>query len=431
MMPRAWKSAGLNKLLKATASAAVFGTLVVGAVSGFRQYERTSRDRTTSSTSTTQSYQEDMRKIINGSLSLGRLYDNPDPLRCFNRDRPSQFFRAATEQGRRTTPDHEEGCREGVQSIYGWKRIRGGGERETHQTLLGSWIRHHRNPQYHQSRLYSTHNDNLTAGAKGSSLPHQNSAESYALVWSPGFISKFTGLTALWAVLHVSGGTARIGSFLSHTIIPQLSTFSAVIATTSLPNVVLPLLSSSCCLLQLAINALVGAGGCAGFNTILGPVRPFFFSLLLYLQWIAPPLPSEALLRLSLALLPELVYFWNEWSARSWKNKSKTEKGTAIKSAAIEALIEVEIPTMGCVACINKINNSLRQAAPDHQIVDAVSWLDPGKEKGGRARIHCAVGSREELYAVRRSILQSIEGAGFSGLIVSEKLEEKTKKNDV
>ena len=37
------------------------------------------------------------------------------------------------------------------------------------------------------------------------------------------------------------------------------------------------LLSSSCCLLQLLLNLM--SVGCAGFNTVLGPLRPFFLAL--------------------------------------------------------------------------------------------------------------------------------------------------------
>eukprot|EP00966_Prymnesium_polylepis_P266398 6153786-Prymnesium_polylepis.2 len=44
----------------------------------------------------------------------------------------------------------------------------------------------------------------------------------------------------------------------------------------------LGLLSSSCCVLQLLLNTL--SVGCAGFNTILGPIRPQMMALTLSLQ---------------------------------------------------------------------------------------------------------------------------------------------------
>lgn len=44
----------------------------------------------------------------------------------------------------------------------------------------------------------------------------------------------------------------------------------------------LGLLSSSCCVLQLALNML--SIGCAGFNTILGPIRPQMIAITLTLQ---------------------------------------------------------------------------------------------------------------------------------------------------
>ena len=42
----------------------------------------------------------------------------------------------------------------------------------------------------------------------------------------------------------------------------------------------LSLLSSSCCVIQLALNML--SVGCAGFNSILGPARPFFLACALH-----------------------------------------------------------------------------------------------------------------------------------------------------
>jgi hypothetical protein len=243
---------------------------------------------------------------------------------------------------------------------------------------------------------------------------------SYYLIWSQGFLPKFGLMTASLLGLHWAGIAGRMGVALSQGWHTHLSGPLQTVLASTVPNVLLPLLSSSCCLLQLIINALVGAGGCAGFNTLLGPVRPMFLSLLAYLTWSARPPFKEGMIRLSLALLPEMVHLWNQWRIVNWQRKGDKK----MESGAFLVTVEVEIPTMGCVACVNKIDTSLRQSAPD-KIVDASSWIDAEKEKGGRAKVRLALESREELDSVNALILKSIDGAGFSGSsIVDSKVED-------
>jgi len=244
-------------------------------------------------------------------------------------------------------------------------------------------------------------------------------ASSYSLIWSPGFLPKVGVSVTLFTALHMSGIAGRVGTFLWSYWNKTTASSSILLHDafgSSLRNVVLPLLSSSCCLVQLVINALVGAGGCAGFNTILGPLRPALLSLLAYLNWVAPPTIGQGLIRLTLALSPEIVDFWNRWMVESTMKKYELV-GTG-SGGMIEAVVEVDIPTMGCVACINKIDTVLRQSAPN-RIVDASSWLDPTKTKGGQARVRCTVDSQDELNDVRKQILGSIEGAGFSDPVIS------------
>jgi len=245
----------------------------------------------------------------------------------------------------------------------------------------------------------------------GSEVITRQMAASYSLLWSPGFMSKFSISTTALLILHLTGTARRIGLLAawglnSHVLGPMHGALSG-----TFPNFFLPLLSSSCCLLQLLINALVGAGGCAGFNTVLGPVRPVFLSLLAYLNWTSRPSLPKAALRLSLALLPEIVDLWNRWLAHSWKQRFDKE---IVDADTFTATVEIEIPTMGCVACINKIDNSLRNSAPAN-VIEATSWLDATKEKGGRATVRVAAKSQEQLNAINDGLLKSINEAGFSG----------------
>jgi hypothetical protein len=90
-----------------------------------------------------------------------------------------------------------------------------------------------------------------------------DSIAKYNLIWSPNFWKKLTISLGFWAILG-SLQSSKFGSFVferynsSHCHWPM--------------GLVLPLLSSSCCAIQLIINAVSGLG-CAGFNTVLGETR--------------------------------------------------------------------------------------------------------------------------------------------------------------
>ncbi|KAL3906786.1 MAG: hypothetical protein SGILL_009134 [Bacillariaceae sp.] len=76
---------------------------------------------------------------------------------------------------------------------------------------------------------------------------------------------------------------------------------------------------------------------------------------------------------------------------------------------------------MGCVACINKIDSSLRSCTddtPSQQIVEASSWLLEGK--GGSARLDVFIESEDDLDTLSQKVVNAIEGAGFDGSIVTD-----------
>jgi hypothetical protein len=238
-----------------------------------------------------------------------------------------------------------------------------------------------------------------------SSDPPQSSASAYNLIWSPGFSKNLSFATASLMVFHLLGGRSLGQHFFwgaRYLASPLASIF---------PNVLLPFLASACCLLQLAINFLVGAGGCAGFNTYLGPLRPYFLSLLVYLTIISrPSKASVSIIRFSMAFMPEVLHFWNKYVRYQWRR----ERSRETRDSILTAIVEIDVPTMGCVACINKIDASIRQCAPEH-IIDATSWLDPALPKGGRTKVQVSATSEAELNSITQSILKSIEGAGFGG----------------
>ena len=252
------------------------------------------------------------------------------------------------------------------------------------------------------------------------------SSEAYTLVWSPKFFPKLALVTVLLTAARHLGWDHQLSRFLAGRL--------RFLPSGLLPNLVLPLLSSSCCAIQLAVNAVsvavMGAGaGCIGFNTFLGPLRPYLLAVMVAYHTLQSS-PSSTVVRYAIALMPEFVFGWNELVRFNWRRRTASNKvRTKNEDRAIQATLVVEVPTMGCVACINKIESSLRNRAPD-KIETASSWLNPkareeGDKKGGRAKIEVKVSSKEELDDLAQSLVGAIEDAGFNGSTI-EKLEIQT-----
>lgn len=175
--------------------------------------------------------------------------------------------------------------------------------------------------------------------------------------------------------------------------------------------VALPLLSSSCCAIQLLINALSG-WGCAGFNSVLGPVRPILLSLLLFSTWkLSSQRPiGWTILSLFLSLLPELVHTFNLIKTTQWKKRQISFQNTDV----VTAKLQLAIPGMGCVACVNKIDASIRQCKSATRIAQEKSWLNaPEMGKGGMAELIISASSDEEVDDVVKSVISAIRDAGF------------------
>lgn len=228
--------------------------------------------------------------------------------------------------------------------------------------------------------------------------------DTYHLIWSTGAWKKLTVGTILLFVMN---------TLVS--VYPQANIFQNALqwmsksnfAPAFVSNILLPLMASACCLLQLWINLL--AGGCAGFNTLLGPVRPYFLSILFYIslttgQWTSGKWYLLTLSRWMVALSPEFLHLWNVWKE---DNRSTASEVTTMP---FQATLKLDIPTMGCVACINKINSALQE---DERILEAHSALNPLGAKGGHATVRVASQTREELDQLFETIVKSIENAGF------------------
>eukprot|EP00980_Cylindrotheca_fusiformis_P011957 scaffold2830_cov131-Cylindrotheca_fusiformis.AAC.78 len=230
-------------------------------------------------------------------------------------------------------------------------------------------------------------------------------AESYHLLWTPGFVKKFGYSTVGLLICH----NAMVGSGVYIPITDWLST--APVAS----SLGLSLLASSCCLFQVFANVFAGTVGCLGLNTALGPSRPYFMSVLFYFTFVtsSTSLP-HILLRSSIAFLPEFMFAWNKRHTvfSNQQNASDDFSGT-------RAVLEFDVPTMGCVACINRIDSTIRNKK-DQKLLDVTSWLDPSLPKGGATKVTLAVDSKEEAAKIGQALVETLDSIGFGGSSVSK-----------
>lgn len=251
--------------------------------------------------------------------------------------------------------------------------------------------------------------------------------ESYHLIWSPSFGRKFLMSTIiLFAVTHIDMlaiPTIRsgLGGFLLPSNVGDCHSSPGTIAENApstlsrlLRQLLLPLLSSSCCAVQLVINVI--GFGCAGLNTVLGPIRPFFLSLLIYSAANSYPGLQAGLERwcrntaisFFFALMPELLHKWNNhsWSRREGR---ATQMNTMTTDANVCVTVELDIPSMGCAACINKIDSTLSVISG---VINSRSWLvdDP---KGGRANVVILAKSSDDFDEIINSVVERVAGSGF------------------
>ena len=245
------------------------------------------------------------------------------------------------------------------------------------------------------TKRFNTHN-NYDAEVK----KLRQTTDKYHLIWSPSFWKKAAVSTIIYKSIQLLANKNNLSS------VNRISSCHQ----SKITALVLPLLSSSCCAVQLIINALSG-WGCAGFNTILGPVRPLLLPLLLLSTWSL--LPQRSLgwtaLSLFLAFLPELVYIFNSLASNQWKR----EKDTSLQNNAVTATLQLAIPSMGCIACVNKIDTSIRQCDSATSITQEKSWLTEGPGKGGMAELKISAQSTEEIDKVVQNVVIAIKNAGF------------------
>ena len=240
----------------------------------------------------------------------------------------------------------------------------------------------------------------------------QLDSSGYYLVWNePKALYRTvvtTGLIALvrFGLKHVGMQSLNVQEGLGGSVLGKVSTFVQM--------VVLPMLASACCFIQLIINATVTASGCAGFNKHLGPLRPLFVGILLN-SLIPTRLskPTQLFPSVVLAFLPEFVDLWNR-RRHSTKGLASTSTATSVEHLQISGTVQLEIPTAGCVACVNKIGNAIQFISAGSNIADWDVGLHPKDGKGGGyATVGFRMDSKEEADEITATIVDAVESAGF------------------
>uniref|UniRef100_A0A7S0Q4C2 HMA domain-containing protein n=1 Tax=Coccolithus braarudii TaxID=221442 RepID=A0A7S0Q4C2_9EUKA len=227
------------------------------------------------------------------------------------------------------------------------------------------------------------------------SVPDDISKSGY-LVWDDGFKEIFFVSVAAFA------GVAATLSFNEIAVQATISKLS------TLGWGALGLLSSACCLFQLILNAM--SVGCAGFNTVLGPFRPYFLAFAAVLQaWVwtievdarVHGAPADAsvvvgsLLCVSLSFLPEALSLW------------VARRGGEVATSDDGAVLMLRVIGMGCTACTAKVQDALAAvpgvaaAAVDLEAESATLRLDGS---------YCEVDVREEA-------VKALDAAGFGAKI--------------
>ena len=130
--------------------------------------------------------------------------------------------------------------------------------------------------------------------------------------------------------------------------------------------IIISLLSSSCCAFQLILNCF--SIGCAGLNSVLGPMRPFFVSIVTITQtWQFLSIEKEEqylrayisiLVTSALTFLPEILFYYIKY--KDHRNASKEEKNrsnTDEKANVSEYKLKIE--GMNCIACVQTIKNTI------------------------------------------------------------------------
>lgn len=270
---------------------------------------------------------------------------------------------------------------------------------------LSSFSNHYPSPRVKSYSTKQNAREAIEANVSDETLPLNYN--NYHLIVSRGNWEKMVLSTAILSILHQT--------------IPKLSRYRLLIPSQLsfiFSDMLLPLLASACCVLQLLLNLL--AVGCAGFNTLLGPTRPFFIGLLAYLTIYYPATHWMVhVVRWSTALLPEGLHLYNTYHRSSQILTEDTKKDSML-------LVTLDIPTMGCVACVHSVNAALEN-------IPTITVTSPATlyatKKGGTATVVINGSSKKEVEQTVQSLMERLKSVGFPGSQVIS-LEQTSRESE-
>ena len=234
--------------------------------------------------------------------------------------------------------------------------------------------------------------------------------KQYYLLSDPGFVPKLAlnalgmGLTGA-LILKTPLLRNPIQSLLQEFQFQALQTSRRYLWTSS---TLVGLLSSSCCALQLLLNLL--SVGCAGFNTILGPIRPTLLAVALWMQALSlltMRYPTRATsVSLLLSFLPELLALWTKWTTTKADASS-----TTMLTDSNENMITIQLDTMGCMSCVNKVSSVLEAEAQ-------VERFSVSLEQGQATVVLNQTGDSSSKTSTIERLLHSLTKAGFPASLI-------------
>jgi copper chaperone CopZ len=218
------------------------------------------------------------------------------------------------------------------------------------------------------------------------------------LLWDEGFAPRYVAATALLAALAITAPPSRLLGPLQ-SLARRLEWWGA-----------LGLLSSSCCALQLLLN--LASVGCAGFNTYLGPLRPWTLALVSVLQadaWrgalagatAVSSAISGAVLCVALSLMPEALHLYT------------SSRGNCA-TGSTPGQLALSVSGMGCTACTLKVVAALEGvegvASASVNLEEGRASLELTPPSGG-----AGTAARPRASEVERRAVAALVAAGFGG----------------
>ena len=88
------------------------------------------------------------------------------------------------------------------------------------------------------------------------------------------------------------------------------------------------------------------------------------------------------------------------------------------------AKLTLDCPTMGCVACVNKIDRSIRQCKSSANIIEETSWL-VDTSKGGKAELLISAATKKNIDQVVDEVIACVNKSGFECSVDSIQYEYK------